>query len=139
MPEKTRTKESRPTNGSLVVRTTSATSGPSGSHAHWPERLTGWRIDRRYRRRCWGRESLLEQLEEPLNAHPSRGVRGNDGEEPRSGDRRPQIGQDDVQVDRFAAQVPVEQRLVLGLLDDRLDQRVPVLLDDRGFGLVRVP
>ena len=65
-------------------------------------------------------------------------MRRNDREEPPRGDRRPQVGQDDVQIDWFAAEVPVEQRLVLGLLDDRLDQRVPVLLDDLGFGFVRL-
>ncbi len=32
VPEKTRTRLMRPTYGSLVVLTTSATSGPSGSH-----------------------------------------------------------------------------------------------------------
>ncbi len=36
MPEKTRTRLSRPTYGSLVVLTTSATSGPSGSQAIAP-------------------------------------------------------------------------------------------------------
>ena len=66
-------------------------------------------------------------------------MRRNDRKEARCANRCPQIGQHDVEVDRFAAEVPIQQGLVLRLFDDRLDQRIPVLLDDRGFGFIRFP
>ena len=37
VPEKTRTRDCRPTNGSVVVCTTSATSGPDGSQVTAPK------------------------------------------------------------------------------------------------------
>ena len=50
VPENTRTRQSRPTNGVLVVRTTSATRGPSGSQRQVAERLAVRGVDRRQRR-----------------------------------------------------------------------------------------
>ena len=68
VPENTRTRLTRPTYASVVVRTTSATSGPSGSHCSGGERPPGrghrgrQRVHRRRRER---RGEQVQQLAEP--------------------------------------------------------------------------
>ena len=64
VPENTRTSEIRPTYGSVVVLTTSATSGPAGSQAERPARLALGGGDRRQRVLERGGEAAGHDLEQ---------------------------------------------------------------------------
>ena len=139
VPENTRTRDSRPTNGSLVVRTTSATSGPSGSQRQRAEVLALRGLHRRQRRGVRRREAVLEQVVQLLDAHPGRRVGGHDREEPGGGDRGAEVGRPRVSNSMSS---PLRCRSSRSSssdsVDDRLHQRTAPLLDQRrllGVGL----
>ena len=117
----TRTSERRPTYRSLVVRMTSATRGPSGSqarlgsvaptvHMRWVP--VGWRRG----------EALLDDLEDLLETHSGRGGDRDQGEERPLRHRGLEVLDDRLGRDVLALEIAVEERVVLGLLDDRLDE-----------------
>ena len=137
VPEKTRTSESRPTYGSLVVRTTSATSGPRGIAAQLTERPPVRPDDAG---QCGGgrrREALLEQDVQRLEPDAGAGMGRDDREEPGRRHRCPEVADDRVELDLLAVQVALEELLVLGLGDDRLHQLRAPLGDQLALGVVR--
>jgi hypothetical protein len=93
------------------------------------------RVDRGDPRLDRGGEGLLDEVEQRLDAHTHGCVGRQDGKEACGRDRGPQVRGDRLEVDVLAAEVALEQRLVLGLLDDRLDEGSPLPLDE--LGLVR--
>ena len=62
---------------------------------------------------------------------------GHHREEPGGGDRGAQVGGHRLELDVLAVEVPLQQLLVLGLVDDRLHQRTAPLLDQRCLLRVR--
>ncbi len=123
VPEKTRTRLSRPTYGSLVVFTISATSTPLGSHSIASARGAGGGED--VRRGVLGRRrEAVDREVEQLRA-PDAGLRAHRDhrEERRAGDRGLQVLDEHLGGDLLALEVAVHQGLVLGLLDDPLDER----------------
>ena len=86
-------------------------------------------LDRRQDRGHRGGEAVLEQVVQFLDAHPGRRVGGDDGKEPGRCDSRPKVGGHGLELDVLPVQVPLQQHLVLGLLDDRLHQWTAAILD----------
>ncbi|OPZ52266.1 MAG: hypothetical protein BWY91_02385 [bacterium ADurb.BinA028] len=87
------------------------------------------------RARCRRRERRLDELEDLFHADTGRRRDGQDGEERALADRRLGIGDELGDVEVLTGQVAVQQRVVLGLLDDRLDERAALLLNGGGFVL----
>ena len=122
VPEKTRTRLTRPTYWSLEVFTISATSWPRGSPligsataAGRGEDLGGGVLERR-------REAVDGEVEQLGAADAGHRADRYDGVEARVGDGLLEVLGEGVVGDLLAAEVAVHQRLVLGLLDDPLDQ-----------------
>ena len=123
VPEKTRTMLTRPTYWSLLVRTTSATSGPSGSQVTAPA-LPPLGVKDSWAG-CSGGAGKPRTHRSSSSAHPRPSV-AHDGEhrvQPGAGHGLLEVLDQEVLVDLLAAEVAIHQRLVLGLLDHRLDQR----------------
>ena len=110
------------------------TGGIAGDRAEVPARCG---LDRRQAGRVRGGEAVFEQVVQLLDAHPGRGVGGDHRKEPGGGDGRAQIGGHGLELDLLPVQVPLQQHLVLGLLDDRLHQRATAVLDQGRLLLVR--
>ena len=128
VPEKTRTRLSRPTYGSLVVLTISATSGPSGSHdtagATTPAGVntSGGTCSGGAGKARVARSSSSAQPT-PVTEHT-----GTTGWKLALRHRPLEVGHQDVLGDLLALQVAVHEALVLGLLDHGLDQRAAQLV-----------
>ena len=124
VPEKMRTREMRPTYGSVVVLTTSATSGPSGSHVSGAcgepfGAVTGGTS-------CSSGDGKPCVITSSSSVMP-RPVGDADGEhrvEGAAGDGGLEVVDEHLEVDVLATEVAVHQGLVLGLRDDPLDQGV---------------
>ena len=120
----------RPTYWSLLVRTTSATSGRGGVAGHGTGGGTVGVVG--LLRRVLGRrretaDAQVEKLCAPAAVGPTHRQHGM---ESRAGHRRLEVLDQEVLVDGLTAEVAVHQRLVLGLLDDRLDERSSSLVLD---------
>ena len=136
VPEKTRTRLTLPTYGSDVVLTTSASSGPFGSQLSLRAvlALRGEHVGQRMLERRG--EPARRDLEQFQRSDAGAAAHGDHREEGAAGDRLLQILDQHLLVDLFAAEVALHQRLVLGLLDDSLDQRAALFLDPVGVGRV---
>ena len=88
----------------------------------------GHRRDRVLQRR---RERLRDDLEQLVRAEPGRRRGREDRVERAARDRGLEVVDQHLEVDVLAAEVAVHQRLVLGLRDDPLDQRVAGGVDER--------
>ena len=104
-----------------------------GIAGQFAEGLTVGGVHRRNRRDGGGRKPVLEQVVELLDPHPGGRMGRDDRKEAGGPDRRLQVGGDDLDVDLLARQMPFQQVLVLGLLDDRLHQGVAAVLDQGGL------
>ena len=124
VPEKTRTRLIRPTYGSVVVLTTSATSGPAGSQEQ-PLRglpsglVTGGTACSSGDGNAWVMTSSSSASAEPGR----RRRRGSTGIERALATAVSRSSMSTSEVDVLAAEVAVHQGLVLGLGDDPLDER----------------
>ncbi len=100
----------------------------------WPVRAAGQRLPVLARRgvdrrqdvldRC--REAAADHLQQFRYAEPGGRHARQHRMERAAGDRRLQVVDDRVEADLLAAEVPVEQAVVLRLGDHRLDQRIPL-------------
>ena len=137
MPEKTRTRLIRPTYG--IGR---RLDDLGDERARRVARQVGRRSCRRSCRpsgkTCSEGEGNAcgDDLEQLVEAESGQGADGDDGEEGTARDGGLEVVDEQVEVDVLATHVAVHQALVLGLLDDALDQRAAVLLDEQLLVLV---
>ncbi len=140
VPENTRTRLTLPTYGSDVVLTTSASSGPFGSQVR-PLRGAPCGVKTSGSLMLGGGgESAGGDLQQLQRADAGGAAHRDHREERRPGDRLLEVLDQHRLVDLLAAEVALHQRLVLGLLDDSLDQGAAQFLDlvgVGGVGLVR--
>ena len=73
-----------------------------------------------------GREAAGEDLEQFGQPQPGRRAHRQHRVERAAGDRRLQVVDQHLQADLLAGEVTVQQRLVLAVVDDRLDERAPL-------------
>ncbi len=122
VPENTRTRLTRPTYGSEVVLTTSASSGPAGSQASpvtgVPSRVVTDGSG------CSSGDGKAWVITSSSSARPMPRWRGHRQHrvEAAPGDRLLQVLDQHLRVDLLTGQVPLHEGLVFALLDDALDQ-----------------
>ena len=135
-PEKTRTSETRPPWPSVPVCTTSATSGPSGSGATGvvPGAVGRVRGQRCVRGR--GRDGVDDEVEQRVEPGAGRAAHARHRDDGPPGHRRREVLAQRAQRHGLAADPALEQRLVLGLLDEGLDELAPEVLASSAVGSV---
>ena len=144
VPENTRRIDSRPWYGSTDVRTTSASSGPDGSQLSVGVGLPNRPITAGGSSSVGRRETAGEHLQQLGQPEPGRRAHRHERVERAARDGGLEVVDQHVEVDLVAVREALEQRLVLAVGDDRLDERVARVLDvdlrrDRGVLLRRVP